>query len=448
MTSHQEFTLKDCKSGKISVSYNLLNQTREETEPVDKTNIIVAEKKSSDEGKPMSVEKKPDTADEKSSLVIEKKSASTVEKETSVVITQEPVPEDDKKINIKAIDKEKSIISLETKPGSEEVSEKIETTITETKGSLKLNVHKATCLGNKDMIGKSDPYAVIEYGKQKSESKTIKNNLNPGWEHEVILDLDKDNAENITITVYDKDIGKDDVLGNVTFPVKDILNKAMTSHQEFTLKDCKSGKISVSYNLLNQTREETEPVEKTIIIVDEKKSSDERKPMSAEKEPDTADEKSSLVIEKKSATIVEKETSVIITQKLVTEDNEKLDMEAAEMEKPFMSVETTSDLQAVSEKIQTTQTELKGSMKIIIHKATSLVNKDIIGKSDPYAVIEYGKQKSKSKTIKNNLNPVWEHEFILDLDKEEEDNITITVYDDDYGKDDVIGNFELPLKEV
>merc|ERR1740128_889515 len=255
-------------------------------------NIIVAEKK------PMSAEKEPDTADEKTSLIIEQKSASTVEKETSVVITQEPVPEDDKKINIKAIEKEKSIMSLETKPGSEENSGKIETTITETKGSLQLIVHKATCLGNKDMIGKSDPYAVIEYGKQKSESKTIKNNLNPVWEHEAILDLDKDNAENITITVYDKDVGKDDFLGNVTLPLKEVLNKAMTSHQEFTLKDCKSGKISVSYNLLNQTREETEPVEKTIITVDEKKSSDERKPMSAEKEPDTADEKSSLVIEK------------------------------------------------------------------------------------------------------------------------------------------------------
>merc|ERR1740128_1147421 len=313
MTSHQEFTLKYCKSGKISVSYNLLNQTREETEPVEKTIMFVDEKKSSDERKPMSDEKKPDTADEKTSLVIEQKSASIVEKETSVVITQEPVPEDDKKINIKAADKEKSLISVGTKPGSEEVSEKIETTITETKGILELIVHKATCLGNKDMIGKSDPYAVIEYGKQKSESKTIKNDLNPVWEHEAILDLDKDNAENITITVYDKDVGKDDFLGNVTFPVKDILNMAMTSHQEFTLKDCKSGKISVSYNLLNQTREETEPVEKTIMFVDDKTSSDERKPMSAEKEPDAAEKK-------KSALIVEKETSVVITQKIVPED--------------------------------------------------------------------------------------------------------------------------------
>merc|ERR1740128_1287778 len=336
-----------------------------------------------------------------------------------------------KKINIKAADKEKSLISVGTKPGSEEVSEKIETTITETKGSLNLIVHKATCLGNKDMIGKSDPYAVIEYGKQKSESKTIKNNLNPVWEHEAILDLDKDNAENITITVYDKDVGKDDFLGNVTFPVEDILNKATTSHQEFTLKDSKSGKISVSYNLLNQTREETEPVEKTIVIVDEKKSSDERKPMSAEKEPDAAekkpdaaDEKSSLVIEKKSASIVEKETSIVITQKLVPEDHEKHDMEA-----PVMSVDTTPHSQEVADKIKTSITEPMGKMKIIIHKATSLVNKDMIGKSDPYAVIEYGKQKSESKTIKNNLNPVWEHEAILDLDKDNAENITITVYD-------------------
>ena len=90
----------------------------------------------------------------------------------------------------------------------------------------------------------------------------------------------------------------------------------------------------------------------------------------------------------------------------------------------------------------------KGMMKIIIHRGISLVNKDMIGKSDPYAVVQFGTQKSKSKAIKANLNPVWEHEVNIDLDKDTEDIINITVHDEDIGKDDLMGSLEIPIREV
>ena len=42
-------------------------------------------------------------------------------------------------------------------------------------------------------------------------------------------------------------------------------------------------------------------------------------------------------------------------------------------------------------------------------KAKDLIKTDMIGKSDPYAVINYGNQKDKTKVAKNTQNPIWDH---------------------------------------
>ena len=42
----------------------------------------------------------------------------------------------------------------------------------------------------------------------------------------------------------------------------------------------------------------------------------------------------------------------------------------------------------------------------------------MIGKSDPYAVLKYGDQSDKTKVVKNNQNPEWNHrsDFMQDID--------------------------------
>ena len=42
-------------------------------------------------------------------------------------------------------------------------------------------------------------------------------------------------------------------------------------------------------------------------------------------------------------------------------------------------------------------------------RAKDLVKSDIIGKSDPYAVLKYGDQEDKTPVIKNTQNPKWDH---------------------------------------
>jgi Ca2+-dependent lipid-binding protein len=54
---------------------------------------------------------------------------------------------------------------------------------------------------------------------------------------------------------------------------------------------------------------------------------------------------------------------------------------------------------------------VQGVIRIHVVEARNLVNRDISfikkGRSDPYAMITVGNQTFKTKTIDNNLNPVW-----------------------------------------
>ena len=49
-------------------------------------------------------------------------------------------------------------------------------------------------------------------------------------------------------------------------------------------------------------------------------------------------------------------------------------------------------------------------------KAKDLIKADMIGKSDPYAVLKYGNQKDKTKVVKNTQNPQWNHSSDFDQD--------------------------------
>merc|ERR1712105_543409 len=51
----------------------------------------------------------------------------------------------------------------------------------------------------------------------------------------------------------------------------------------------------------------------------------------------------------------------------------------------------------------------------------------------------YGKQKAKSKTVKNNHNPEWNVEATFDIDENSAEGVNIAVFDDDFGKDDSLG---------
>ncbi|KAL3616588.1 hypothetical protein CASFOL_039978 [Castilleja foliolosa] len=101
--------------------------------------------------------------------------------------------------------------------------------------------------------------------------------------------------------------------------------------------------------------------------------------------------------------------------------------------------------------VDTSELELKpvGKLTITIVKAQDLKNMELIGKSDPYVVLQIRPLfKVKTKVIENNLHPVWNETFELIAEDKETQSLIIEVFDQDIGQDKRLGITKLPLIEL
>jgi Ca2+-dependent lipid-binding protein len=84
--------------------------------------------------------------------------------------------------------------------------------------------------------------------------------------------------------------------------------------------------------------------------------------------------------------------------------------------------------------VDTSDLELKpqGRLSVTVIKATSLKNKELIGKSDPYVVLYVRLMfKVKTQVIDDNLNPEWNETFELIVEDKETQSVIFEVYDED-----------------
>merc|ERR1712083_1111577 len=118
-----------------------------------------------------------------------------------------------------------------------------------------------------------------------------------------------------------------------------------------------------------------------------------------------------------------------------------LEDEVVEKEDSNKSVEDKADIDMM--------TIFVGSMKIKIHQAKDLEKKDLVQKADPYVVIRFGSQESKSDKVKNSLTPVWNYETTIDLQRASPRMIEIQLMDwERIGKDEPMGKVLLPVGEA
>ena len=93
--------------------------------------------------------------------------------------------------------------------------------------------------------------------------------------------------------------------------------------------------------------------------------------------------------------------------------------------------------------------DFQGILSVDLIKARNLIKADIMGKSDPYAVLKFGKQKDKTTTIKNTLEPQWDHHAEFKLPDGHSDKLLVEVFDaDKLGKDKSLGKVEVDLSEI
>lgn len=98
--------------------------------------------------------------------------------------------------------------------------------------------------------------------------------------------------------------------------------------------------------------------------------------------------------------------------------------------------------------VDTSELELKpqGRLRLTVVKANDLKNMEMIGTSDPYAVVYIRPLvKFKTQVIDDNLNPVWDKTFNLIVEDKETQSLIIEVLDEDIGQDKRLGIVKLPL---
>ena len=254
-------------------------------------------------------------------------------------------------------------------------------------GNVRVVLNKARNLCNVDLVGKSDPYAIITCGNEKSKTKTLKNNLNPEWNHEVKFHVDESTPRLIKIHVFDSDlIGKDDPLGSVNIDLEDLVNIGPILNEWLPLKNTKSGDVQVSVDFRPDYGNFDSP------------SDAGRRESVASKKPSFGGRQDTR------------------EQLLAGREGEDLP---------------------------------QGVLKVEVIRAKDLTKSDMIGKSDPYAVISFDGDKIKTPVVKNNQNPEWNFNANIPIDEKGPRNVKVEVFDSDkIGKDKPIGAAYIDVEDV
>merc|ERR1712002_376104 len=112
---------------------------------------------------------------------------------------------------------------------------------TELLGTIFLILHEAKNLDDKDIFGKSDPFATIKYGDTRFQTPTKINTCNPAFEFEVDFKIHEHYPKDIEIELNDKDKnGKDEPLGKAILNVQDIMEKSSITNAWKPLKNSKA----------------------------------------------------------------------------------------------------------------------------------------------------------------------------------------------------------------
>lgn len=98
--------------------------------------------------------------------------------------------------------------------------------------------------------------------------------------------------------------------------------------------------------------------------------------------------------------------------------------------------------------------ELKptGVLEVKLVQAKELTNKDLIGKSDPFAELYIRPVRTKmkkSRTINNQLNPVWNEHFEFVVEDVSTQSLTVKIYDEEgFQTSELIGCTQVHLKDL
>merc|ERR1712013_920993 len=241
----------------------------------------------------------------------------------------------------------------------------------------------------------------------------------PEWNFTKEIDVTNEKDNLVTINVFDD--GKEDAIGQAVFNLNELILGEI-SNKWVRLEKCKTGQILLSGHYIpipvtTQTQEnmslqkETNDRPKSIENMSIPINIESERPKDNEKEIESKPKEANkeLVQDPKKPELIENVTTPVSTPKKILEP---------------------------------------GKVLITVFKARDIEKKGQFGKADPYVKMTLGQQKAKSATVKNNHNPEWNFKASFDINENTTNEVSIAVFDEDFGKDDTLGSTVLDLTQV
>ncbi|KAK3143558.1 hypothetical protein QOZ80_4AG0301800 [Eleusine coracana subsp. coracana] len=269
-------------------------------------------------------------------------------------------------------------------------------------GTLEVKLVQARDLTNKDLIGKSDPFAMVyvrPLPDKMKRSKTISNDLNPIWNEHFEFPIEDADTQSVTVKIYDDD----------GIQVSELIGCAQVS-----LKDLQPGKVKdvwlklVKDLEIQRDRKDRGQVHLELLYC----------PFDMAESPNPFRQQYSMTSLERTMSSVENGSGSTSFDRLSSRKKRDIIM--------------------------------RGVLQVTVISGEELPAMDMNGKSDPYVVISLKKTKTKYKTrvVNESLNPVWNQTFDFVVEDGLHDMLMLEVYDHDTFSRDYMGRCILTLTKV
>ncbi|KAM0914691.1 hypothetical protein ACQ4PT_011341 [Festuca glaucescens] len=270
-------------------------------------------------------------------------------------------------------------------------------------GTLEVKLVQARDLTNKDLIGKSDPFATLyirPLPDKTKRSKTINNDLNPIWNEHFEFIVEDADTQSVTVKIYDDDgIQESDLIGCVQVSLKDLQPGKVKDVWLKLVKDLE----------IQRDRKDRGQVHLELLYYPYNMKDETPNPF-------------------------KQQFSMTSLERTMTSNG---------------NGSGSTDYSRLSSR-KRKEIILRGVLSVTVISGEDLPAMDMNGKSDPYVVLSLKKTKTKYKTrvVTESLNPVWNQTFDFVVEDGLHDMLMLEVYDHDTFSRDYMGRCILTLTKV